>query len=87
MSETRALMVIDVQRVYMEPNPMVTSDGDDLIDKCRRLIDKARAAGVPVVYVQHLSDDQPDNPELIGVHPELAPEAGEPVVQLSLIHI
>jgi len=60
---------------------MVTSDGDDLIEKCGRLIDKARAADVPVVYVQHLSDDQPDDPELIGVHPELAPEAGEPVVQ------
>lgn len=23
---------IDVQRVYMEPEPMVTSDGDDLKD-------------------------------------------------------
>ena len=63
MSEKRALMVIDVQRVYMEPEPMVTSDGDDLIDKCKGLIEKARAARVPVVYVQHLSDDQPDDPE------------------------
>lgn len=81
MSETRALMVIDVQRVYMEPEPMVTSDGDDLIEKCAGLIDKARSAGVPVVYVQHLSDEQPDDPELIGVHPRLAPRAGEPIVQ------
>jgi len=81
MSETRALMVIDVQRVYMEPEPMVTSDGDDLIEKCEGLIEKARSAGVPVVYVQHRSDDQPDDPELIGVQPRLAPRAGEPVVQ------
>jgi nicotinamidase-related amidase len=81
MSETKALMVIDVQCVYMEPEPMVTSDGDDLIDKCNGLIEKARAAGVPVVYVQHRSEDRPDDPELIGVHPELAPRAGEPVIQ------
>ena len=81
MSETRALMVIDVQRVYMEPEPMVTSDGDDLIEKCRGLIEKARTAGVPVVYVQHLSDDQPDDPEVIGVHPELGRRADEPIVQ------
>jgi len=81
MSEKRARMVIDVQRAYMEPEPMVTSDGDDLIDKCNGLIEKARAADVPVVYVQHRSEDQPDDPELIGVHPELAPRAGEPVIQ------
>jgi hypothetical protein len=81
MSETKALMVIDVQCVYMEPEPMVTSDGDNLIDKCNGLIEKARAAGVPVVYVQHMGDDRPDDPELIGVHPELAPRAGEPVIQ------
>jgi len=31
--------------------------------------------------LQHRSDDQPDDPDLIGVHPELAPRAGEPVVQ------
>ena len=81
MSETRALLVIDVQRAYMEPEPMVTSDGDDLIEKCGELIDKARSVGVPIVYVQHRSDDQPDDPDLIGVHPKLAPRAGEPVVQ------
>ena len=81
MPQTAALIVIDVQRVYMEPEPMVTSDGDDLIAKCARLIEKARGAGVPVVFVQHLSDDQPDDPELVGIHPELAPGPGEPVVQ------
>ena len=81
MSDNKVLMVIDVQRIYMEPEPMVTSDGDDLIEKCRGLIARAREAGVPVVFVQHLSDDQPDDPDLIAVHPELAPATGEPIVQ------
>jgi len=81
MTRNVALLVIDVQRVYMEPEPMVTSDGDDLIVKCGSLIEKARGAGVPIVFVQHLSDEQPDDPELIAVHPDLAPRPGEPIVQ------
>jgi len=81
MSEKRALLVIDVQRIYMEPEPMVTSDGNDLIEKCRGLIAKARDAGVPIVYVQHRSDDQPNDPDLVGIHPALGRLAAEPVVE------
>jgi nicotinamidase-related amidase len=76
-----ALLVIDVQRIYMEPEPMVTCDGDDLIGKCQGLIAKARAAAVPVVFVTHRSDDQPDDPDLVGVHPSLAPKVSEPIVE------
>lgn len=75
------LLVIDVQRVYMEPNPMVTCDGDDLIIKCRGLIERAREAGVPVIFVQHISEDQPNDPALVAVHPDIAPLEGEPTVQ------
>ena len=81
MSQKQALLVIDVQRIYMEPEPMVTSDGDDLVEKCSGLIQTARASDVPVVFVQHLSDDQPDDPDLIGIHPALGRAEGEPVVQ------
>ena len=80
MYNIKTLFVSDVQGVNMEPNPQVTSDGDDLIPKCRGLIDKARAAGVPVVYLQHLSDDQPDDPALVAVHPDIAPALEEPVI-------
>jgi len=76
-----ALLVVDVQRVYMEPDPMVTSDGDDLLVKCGGLIAKARGAGVPVIFVQHVSDDQPDDPELVRIHPHIAPAPGETIVQ------
>jgi nicotinamidase-related amidase len=51
MTDKTALMLIDVQRIYMEPESMVTSDSDDLIEKCNGLIAKTRGAGVPVVYV------------------------------------
>lgn len=81
MPKNEALLVIDVQRVYMEPEAMVTSDGDDLIPKCRGLVARAHEADVPVIFVQHISDDQPDDPDLIAVHPDLAPTRSEAVIQ------
>ena len=80
MSDRTALLVIDVQRIYMEPDPMITVDGDDLIPKCNDLIGRARAAGVPVVYVRHHDKNHPDDEALVGIHPEIAPAPGEPVV-------
>jgi len=81
MGSRAALLVIDVQRVYMEPEPMVTSDGDDLINKCNGLIGRARGAGIPVLFVRHRSDDQPDDPALVAVHPDLGALDSEPVIE------
>ncbi|MDD5264892.1 MAG: isochorismatase family protein [Candidatus Bipolaricaulis sp.] len=81
MKSKSALLVVDVQREYMEPEPFVTCDGDDLVAKCRTLIDAARAASVPVVYVQHLDNVPPADPAAANICPEIAPRAGEPVVQ------
>ena len=79
----QALMVIDVQPVFLDNAEFRTVDGDDLVDKCRALIDRARAADVPVIYVRHADDD--DMPEGTSedakqFHPKLAPRPGEPVV-------
>ena len=76
-----ALLVIDVQVKYMEPEPMVTSDGPDLLDKCGGLIDAARGSGIPVIYIQHVDPDAPPDPELIAIHPQIAPQDDEPIVQ------
>lgn len=82
MSQTAAtLVVIDVQREYMEPEPFVTRDGNDLISKCRKLLDSARAAGAPVVFVRHLDREPPADPAKAEICPELAPRPGEPVVE------
>lgn len=74
------LLVIDVQRVYMEPSPMVTRDGDDLIEKCNQLIRKARADGVPVLFVRHMDRTSPEDEALTGIHPNLNQQASDPVV-------
>jgi len=65
----------------MEPEPFVTCDGDDLVATCGTLIDAARAAGVPVVYVRHLDDVPPADPTAAHICSEIAPRPGEPVVE------
>jgi nicotinamidase-related amidase len=76
-----ALLVIDVQREYMEPEPFVTCDGDDLIAKCRVLIDSARTAGVPVLFVRHLDRKPPADPALAQICRDIAPRETEPVIE------
>ena len=71
-----ALLVIDVQ------NGVVAQayDRDAVIANIRALVDKARAADVDVVWVQHQSDDlQPDSDSWRYV-PELVRSDSEPLV-------
>jgi nicotinamidase-related amidase len=54
LSPTRtALVVIDVQRALFDPPPF---EADEVIVRINALAARARAAGVPVVYVQHEDD-------------------------------
>lgn len=83
MEGKTALLVIDVQPVFMTP-PMLTTDGDDLVAKCRTLIERARTSGIPVIYVQHVDED--DMPKDVHVeakafHADIAPKPGEPIVE------
>jgi nicotinamidase-related amidase len=68
-----ALVVVDVQVGVMEK----AWDAPRAISKVARVVERARAAGVPVVWVQH-NDPQllKDSPEWQWV-PELRPLAGE----------
>ena len=59
-------------------------DGPEFDADRGEMVGRARAAGVPVVYVQH--DGGEDGPVPAGspgwaIHPEVAPAAGEPVVR------
>lgn len=47
-----ALMVIDVQAGLFDTDPP-PADAGAVIDRINALADRARAAGVPVIYVQH----------------------------------
>jgi nicotinamidase-related amidase len=72
-----ALLVIDVQ------NGVVGGawERDAVVANVATVVDKARDAGVDVIWVQHNSDELPRDGEAWQIVAELAPGEGEPVVQ------
>ncbi|MEU2615378.1 cysteine hydrolase family protein [Micromonospora sp. NPDC007271] len=71
-----ALLVIDVQ------NGVVAHayDRDRIVANIATLVDKARAAGVEIVWVQHSSDNMPQGSESWQYVPELVRRDPEPLV-------
>ncbi|MBI2710368.1 MAG: isochorismatase family protein [Actinobacteria bacterium] len=71
-----ALLVVDVQNA-------VVADAhrrDDVIANINNLVERARARRVPVVWVQHSSDELPENSDGWAYVPELERAASEPLV-------
>jgi nicotinamidase-related amidase len=71
-----ALLVIDVQNDVMAS----VHNRDGVIANIAFLVDKARAESVPVVWVQHSSDDLPEGSDGWRYVHELTREEPEPVV-------
>jgi len=82
---TTGLLVIDLQRgMFMDAQK--PHDGDGVLARAASLLERARQRGVPVLHVQH--DGGPGDP--LGkpgpgweIHPDVAPRAGEPVIEKS----
>jgi nicotinamidase-related amidase len=78
-----ALLVIDVQNVYVRTLDLTTIDGIPLVDGLVEVIAKARAAGLPVIYVQQrdprFSVGSPD----LAIPEAIAPRDGDPIVWKS----
>jgi len=77
-----ALLVIDVQVGLIEEGAY---QPDTLIKHIQGLIQSARAAHVPVIYVQH-NESHPQgslNPANPGhaIHPDIAPQPGDTIIQ------
>ena len=78
-----ALLLLDAQRNMLEGETAVVHPSD-VLRVLRRLLAEARAAGAPVIHVQHCGPPGAvDEPGTEGweFHPALAPLPGEPVVQ------
>lgn len=71
-----ALLVIDVQNGVVRE----AYDRDTVVANISTLVDKARAADVDVVWVQHSSDELPRDSESWQYVPELPRRDSEPVV-------
>ena len=82
MNDT-ALLIIDMQLGnFSEPDPIYK--GDELLEKVKSLIAKARSAQTPIVYIQNNGGSgEPDEYGTPGweIHPSIAPVKGDVVVQ------
>jgi nicotinamidase-related amidase len=83
MSSSSALLVIDVQVCNFEESAPVYG-GNDLLLRIGALITQARAAGVPIIYVQHCGPegavDWPGTPGW-KIHPAIAPLQDDLVIE------
>ena len=74
--EGTALLVIDVQNGVMA----ASQDSEAVVDRIAGLVERARAEGVPVVWVQHTSEDLPRGSEAWEYVPALRRAEGEALV-------
>jgi nicotinamidase-related amidase len=74
-----ALLVVDVQNGVVTGN----HERDAVVANVGNLVEKAREAQVPVVWVQHNDDGLVNGDEAWQIVPELSPDDSEPRVQKS----
>jgi nicotinamidase-related amidase len=71
------LLVVDVQVGVMR----AAWDADRIIKNLARVVERARAQQVPVIWVQHSNEELPYGSLSWQIVPELVPAAGEPVIE------
>ena len=82
---THALLIIDIQRDYFPGGAYPLVGPEDAARAASTVLDAYRAAGAPVVHVQHVWD-APDaafmkpGTDGVEIHPSVAPTGDEPVV-------
>ncbi len=79
------LLVVDIQNFYFEGGRLALAGAVEASRNARRLLDRFRARGWPVIHVQHLPEGVdapcPDSGDTtIRIHPDVLPFPGEPVV-------
>ena len=82
---SRALVVVDIQNDYFPGGAFPLSEPEAAAVAARKVLDAFRAAGEPVLHLQHVWDApdaefmRPGTPG-VEIHPEVAPADGEPVI-------
>jgi nicotinamidase-related amidase len=74
-----AVLIVDVQTAVVA----TAHERDAVVGNIANLVDKARRAGVPVVWVQHFSEDLPKGSEAGRIVSELTPGEAEPLIEKS----
>ncbi len=78
----QALLLIDIQQGMFGPEE-VCHNSDRLLANAAELLNRSRAAGLPVFHVQHCEEGGSLAHNSAGwrIRPEVAPRAGEPVIE------
>ncbi len=86
MADTRALLIIDIQRDYFPGGEYPLVEPEAAAVAARKVLDSFRSAGDPVIHMKHVWD-APEaefmrpGTEGIEIHPTVAPVDGEPVLE------
>ena len=76
-----ALLIIDVQNGFFLEQRSV-HNGPEIISTIKTLIAQARAANIPIIYVQHnTGDDKLDGTPLWEIHNDIAPTEQDTIIQ------
>jgi len=71
-----ALLIIDVQKeLFQKKNPVY--HGNEMLNNICELADRAHAAVIPVIYVQHENNTMPKGSDGWQLHPRLHPLDGD----------
>jgi nicotinamidase-related amidase len=73
-----ALLVVDVQQLLIDRLPPARAE--EYLGTLSGVIDRARRAGVPVVYIRHGDEELVPGTRAWGITATIAPAPGEPVV-------
>lgn len=77
-----ALLVIDMQVGLLDDDTFPMLEARELVERCAGLVKRARAAAVPVIFVQHCEQEPPLEPGSPGwmLVPALGSQAADMVV-------
>lgn len=75
--ERTALLVVDVQKDVVAPSP----NRDDVVGRIAGLVDRARDAGAPVIWVRHNDGGLARDSDGWQIVDELSPAEDEPIVE------
>lgn len=83
MAPDTALIVVDVQNIMFETPGFPLYNGEQVLENIKQLIAKARAASVPVVYIQHTTEGIGSEFEKDShnwqINPAIAPKEGDTI--------
>jgi nicotinamidase-related amidase len=81
MINATALLIIDVQTGLTDDPKEPAYRADRMLSNLSRLIGAARVVDVPVIYVRHQSTALPEGSAEWQIHPRLAPEPGDLIIE------